>query len=161
MRQGAGPDRCGAQVVVLRAMQPKEQFITLISHASLAFCCTAYMIFSSSFFLLVPVLLSLYMRSMPKCSRCGAGIAEVGKMLTLVYWPADMRSDVQSIFRQTPHEKQVMMFSATLSSEIRPICKKFMSDVRPTLTTHWPPALCQPIPAGAQPATNLHLIKCF
>jgi ATP-dependent RNA helicase UAP56/SUB2 len=40
----------------------------------------------------------------------------------------DMRGDVQSIFKQTPHEKQVMMFSATLSSEIRPICKKFMSD---------------------------------
>ena len=30
----------------------------------------------------------------------------------------------------TPHEKQVMMFSATLSKEIRPVCKKFMMDVR-------------------------------
>merc|ERR1712170_106623 len=40
----------------------------------------------------------------------------------------DMRRDVQEIFRQTPHEKQVMMFSATLSKEIRPICKKFMQD---------------------------------
>lgn len=29
----------------------------------------------------------------------------------------------------TPHEKQVMMFSATLSKEIRPVCKKFMQDV--------------------------------
>lgn len=29
----------------------------------------------------------------------------------------------------TPHEKQVMMFSATLSKEIRPVCKKFMMDV--------------------------------
>jgi len=38
----------------------------------------------------------------------------------------DMRSDVQKIFRMTPHDKQVMMFSATLSEEIRPICKKFM-----------------------------------
>merc|ERR1712072_951708 len=28
----------------------------------------------------------------------------------------------------TPHEKQVMMFSATLSKEIRPVCKKFMQD---------------------------------
>jgi superfamily II DNA/RNA helicase len=36
-----------------------------------------------------------------------------------------MRKDVQSIFRLTPHEKQVMMFSATLSKEIRPVCKKF------------------------------------
>jgi ATP-dependent RNA helicase UAP56/SUB2 len=40
----------------------------------------------------------------------------------------DMRKDVQEIFRSTPHSKQVMMFSATLSKEIRPICKKFMQD---------------------------------
>ena len=40
-----------------------------------------------------------------------------------------MRSDIQEIFRMTPHEKQVMMFSATLGKEIRPICKKFMQDV--------------------------------
>lgn len=41
----------------------------------------------------------------------------------------DMRRDVQEIFKSTPHEKQVMMFSATLSKEVRPICKKFMQDV--------------------------------
>jgi len=29
----------------------------------------------------------------------------------------------------TPHDKQVMMFSATLSKEIRPVCKKFMQEV--------------------------------
>jgi len=40
----------------------------------------------------------------------------------------DMRKDVQEIFRSTPHEKQVMMFSATLSKEIRGVCKKFMLD---------------------------------
>ncbi|XP_065873517.1 DEAD-box ATP-dependent RNA helicase 15-like [Euphorbia lathyris] len=40
----------------------------------------------------------------------------------------DMRRDVQEIFKMTPHDKQVMMFSATLSKEIRPICKKFMQD---------------------------------
>merc|ERR1719260_186210 len=40
----------------------------------------------------------------------------------------DMRRDVQEIFRNTPHEKQVMMFSATLSKEIRAVCKKFMLD---------------------------------
>jgi len=39
-----------------------------------------------------------------------------------------MRRDVQEIFRMTPHEKQVMMFSATLSKEIRPVCKKFCQD---------------------------------
>lgn len=38
----------------------------------------------------------------------------------------DMRKTVQEIFRQTPREKQVMMFTATLSKEIRQVCKMFM-----------------------------------
>jgi len=38
----------------------------------------------------------------------------------------DMRRDVQNIFKQTPTEKQVMMFSATLPKELRVVCKKFM-----------------------------------
>lgn len=42
---------------------------------------------------------------------------------------ADMRRDVQEVFRSTPRTKQVMMFSATLSKEIRPTCKKFMQNV--------------------------------
>ncbi|KAJ2746761.1 Suppressor of the cold-sensitive snRNP biogenesis mutant brr1-1 [Coemansia sp. BCRC 34301] len=42
----------------------------------------------------------------------------------------DMRRDVQDIFKATPHNKQVLMFSATLSKEIRPVCKKFMQDPR-------------------------------
>ncbi len=37
----------------------------------------------------------------------------------------DMRADVTKIFVKTPHNKQVMMFSATLSLEVRPVCKKF------------------------------------
>jgi len=40
----------------------------------------------------------------------------------------DMRRDVQEIFKQTPHQKQVMMFSATLDNSIRTVCKKFMQD---------------------------------
>merc|ERR1712037_579313 len=40
----------------------------------------------------------------------------------------DMRRDIQEIFRTTPHQKQVMMFSATLAKEIRPVCKKFCQD---------------------------------
>ena len=44
-----------------------------------------------------------------------------------------MRADVQNIFKMTPHEKQVMMFSATLSKEIRPVCKKFMNEVNMTI----------------------------
>nr|POE79641.1 atp-dependent rna helicase sub2 [Quercus suber] len=47
---------------------------------------------------------------------------ECDKMLDQI----DMRRDVQEIFRTTPTEKQVMMFSATLSAGIRPVCKKFM-----------------------------------
>lgn len=38
---------------------------------------------------------------------------------------SDMRAQVQQIFKMTPHTKQVMMFSATLAEEVRPICKKF------------------------------------
>merc|ERR1712133_179085 len=49
---------------------------------------------------------------------------ECDKMLEAL----DMRRDVQEIFRNTPHEKQVMMFSATLSKECRGVCKKFMQD---------------------------------
>lgn len=40
----------------------------------------------------------------------------------------DMRRDVQEVFRATPFQKQVMMFSATLSQEIRPVCKKYMQN---------------------------------
>mmetsp|Transcript_5499 Transcript_5499/g.17331 ORF Transcript_5499/g.17331 Transcript_5499/m.17331 type:complete len:440 (+) Transcript_5499:409-1728(+) len=40
----------------------------------------------------------------------------------------DMRKDIQDIFRATPHQKQVMMFSATLAKEIRPVCKRFCQD---------------------------------
>ena len=47
-----------------------------------------------------------------------------------------MRRDVQDIFRLTPHEKQVMMFSATLSKDVRPVCKKFMQDVSIRTSTH-------------------------
>lgn len=48
---------------------------------------------------------------------------ECDKMLDTL----DMRRDVQQIFSRTPHSKQVMMFTATLSDEIRPVCKKFMN----------------------------------
>lgn len=47
----------------------------------------------------------------------------------------DMRADVQGIFKKTPHDKQVMMFSATLSAEVRPVCKKFMRDVSDCIST--------------------------
>jgi superfamily II DNA/RNA helicase len=48
-----------------------------------------------------------------------------------------MRKDVQAIFRATPHEKQVMMYSATLDKEIRPVCRKFCQDVgAPFLPSH-------------------------
>jgi len=40
----------------------------------------------------------------------------------------DMRGDIQKIFLQTPKKKQVMMFSATMTKEVREVCKKFMSD---------------------------------
>jgi ATP-dependent RNA helicase UAP56/SUB2 len=36
----------------------------------------------------------------------------------------NMRRQVQEIFKKTPHEKQVMMFSATISDSARNICRK-------------------------------------
>ncbi|THD23118.1 Spliceosome rna helicase bat1 [Fasciola hepatica] len=51
-------------------------------------------------------------------------IDECDKMLDTL----DIRRDVQEIFRMTPHQKQVMMFSATMSKEIRPVCRNFMQD---------------------------------
>ncbi|RLN29542.1 DEAD-box ATP-dependent RNA helicase 15 isoform X1 [Panicum miliaceum] len=47
----------------------------------------------------------------------------------------DMRRDVQEIFKMTPHDKQVMMFSATLSEEIRPPMEIYVDD-EAKLTLH-------------------------
>ena len=41
----------------------------------------------------------------------------------------DMRRDLQDIFKKTPVQKQVMMFSATLSEAVKPVCKKFCQTV--------------------------------
>merc|ERR1719341_1973255 len=41
---------------------------------------------------------------------------------------ADMRKDIQKVFVETPVKKQVMMFSATMSTETRGLCKKYMQD---------------------------------
>lgn len=57
----------------------------------------------------------------------------------------DMRRDVQEIFLKTPNQKQVLMFSATLSLDIRPICKKFMEDVSTLLA-------CSPVKRVCLPA---------
>jgi len=40
----------------------------------------------------------------------------------------DMRKDVQSIFVATQKKKQVMMFSATMTPEMRQVCKMFMNE---------------------------------
>ena len=37
-----------------------------------------------------------------------------------------MRADVQRIFKKTPGNKQVMMFTATLPDDTKTVCKKFM-----------------------------------
>jgi ATP-dependent RNA helicase UAP56/SUB2 len=60
--------------------------------------------------------------SLKKCAHFV--LDECDKMLEAL----DMRSDVQEIFKMTPHDKQVMMFTATLSKELRTLCKKFMTD---------------------------------
>ncbi|KAH3901168.1 ATP-dependent RNA helicase SUB2 [Saccharomycodes ludwigii] len=40
----------------------------------------------------------------------------------------DMRQDVQDIFRATPRDKQVMMFTATLNEEMKPVCRRFLQN---------------------------------
>merc|ERR1711971_461966 len=40
----------------------------------------------------------------------------------------DMRRDIQQIFLETPKKKQVMVYSATMTPDIRGLCKKFMQD---------------------------------
>lgn len=71
----------------------------------------------------------------PRLGRAGSSLVWVCSVKQdiqacyLLASPPDMRRDVQEIFRLTPHEKQCMMFSATLSKEIRPVCRKFMQDV--------------------------------
>ncbi|KAM7305016.1 ATP-dependent RNA helicase DDX39A-like [Ixodes scapularis] len=70
----------------------------------------------------------------------------------------DMRRDVQEIFRNTPQEKQVMMFSATLSKDIRPVCFKFMQDVitpNSLHPSHTTPPLGQPASLSRSPTSVL------
>jgi ATP-dependent RNA helicase UAP56/SUB2 len=61
--------------------------------------------------------------------------------LTHSHYKIDMRSHVQKIFKNTPHNKQVMMFSATLSDVIRPLCKKFMHNVNNSSSSFLVPVL--------------------
>lgn len=41
-----------------------------------------------------------------------------------------MRRDVQSIYKMTPADRQVMMFSATLNKDVRKTCEMFCRNVR-------------------------------
>jgi len=42
----------------------------------------------------------------------------------------DMRRQVQDIFKKTPHSKQVMMFSATISDASKVVCRKFTKNAQ-------------------------------
>lgn len=44
----------------------------------------------------------------------------------VAHLPSDFRKTVQDLFRKAPVDKQVMMFSATLSEETHALCKRFM-----------------------------------
>jgi hypothetical protein len=71
---------------------------------------------------------------------------------------SDMRGDVQAIFKETPHDKQVMMFSATMAKEIRGVCKKFMNKVRGPLKMSAQPHLAghpHQAPAGSVSSTSM------
>ena len=61
--------------------------------------------------------------------ECDKMLNALGKFLIFTIFYSifiDMRADVQKIFKKTPCDKQVMMFSATLPNETKDICKKFM-----------------------------------
>lgn len=66
--------------------------------------------------------------------ECDKMLDQPGKLISghfnsvQVLTESDMRTDVQDVFRATPQQKQVMMFSATLSEEVKPICRKFMQN---------------------------------
>lgn len=51
-------------------------------------------------------------------------VDECDKVLELL----DMRRDVQDVYRETPRQKQVMMFLATLLADMKDVCKKFMQN---------------------------------
>ena len=60
--------------------------------------------------------------------ECDKLLDNISKLPALFLIYLGMRSDVQKIFTETPHNKQVMMFTATLSGEIKLICRKFMKN---------------------------------
>jgi superfamily II DNA/RNA helicase len=66
-----------------------------------------------------------------------------------------MRRDVQEVFKMTPQEKQVMMFSATLPKELRVVCKKFMQEVSTRILTSERSAPFHP------PSFSFHIIRTF
>lgn len=41
----------------------------------------------------------------------------------------DMRTTVQEVFVKANHNKQVLMFTATLNDKMKEICLKFMKEV--------------------------------
>ena len=77
---------------------------------------------------------------------------ECDKMLEAL----DMRRDVQEIFRATPHSKQVMMFSATLSKQIKLVCRKFCSS---EVSIPPPAAAVYPLPLEPRTVTA-QLLGC-
>jgi hypothetical protein len=81
-----------------------------------------------------------------------ADCCDVLPCVVVVMSAADMRSDVQAIFKETPHDKQVMMFSATMAKEIRVVCKKFMNKVRPWGCPEQAQHACYAAPPGSPSA---------
>jgi ATP-dependent RNA helicase UAP56/SUB2 len=58
--------------------------------------------------------------------ECDKLLEQVSKSLNHHLTLLGLRTDIQKIFRETPHNKQVMMFTATLSGDIKDTCRKFM-----------------------------------
>jgi len=72
-------------------------------------------------------ILDLYRRKIIKLDKLRFFILdECDKMLD----QKDMGRDIAEIFTKTPIDKQVMMFSATFSKEVRKLASKFMQEVK-------------------------------
>jgi ATP-dependent RNA helicase UAP56/SUB2 len=110
-------EELGASLHVLNLSMSKRYLLTSIFPSIFFLCsCSTNGIFAGDF-------LGTNLRR-PAWLNCCVGYFEHPLL-------QDMRGQLQSIFKATPHQKQVMMFSATLSDAVRPICKKFCQDVRP------------------------------
>ena len=63
-------------------------------------------------------------------------VDECDHIMESVKMRADLQS-IQEVFKNTPFDKQVMMFTATLPAAVKTVCLKFMKDVSILRSSEW------------------------